>query len=129
MRLQVKARQGHISDSVRRYAEEKLGKLGRRVHDLTEIELTFSRERNRSIADDHRAEAIVRTKGASIVAREQATTWEAAVDRLVDKLERQIERQRDMRTHERRRRAPREQAVQPEEVEETGEAGEEETAA
>lgn len=125
MRLQVKARQGHISDSVRRYAEEKLGKLGRRVHDLTEIELTLSRERNPSIADDHRAEAIIHTKGASIVAREQAATWEAAVDRLVDKLERQIERQRDMRTHERRRRAPREQAVQPEVVEGAGELGEE----
>ena len=129
MRLQIKARHGHVNDSVRRYAEEKLGKLGRRVHDLTVIELTLSRERNPSIADDHAAEAIVHTKGPNIVVREQATTWEAAIDRLIDKLERQVERQRDMKTHERRRRAPREQAVPSEELGAVRELGAEESAA
>jgi putative sigma-54 modulation protein len=116
MRVQVKARHGHVNDSVRSYAEEKLGKLARRVHDLTVIELTLSREHNPSIADDHAAEAIVHAKGPNIVVREHATTWEAAIDRLVDKLERQVERQRDMKTHERRRRSPREQAVPPQEL-------------
>jgi putative sigma-54 modulation protein len=125
MRVHVKARHGHVNDSVRVYAEEKLGKLGRRVHDLTVIELTLSRERNPSIADDHAAEAIVHTKGPNIVVREQATTWEAAIDRLIDKLERQVERHRDMKTHERRRRAPREQAVPPDELESVVELGSE----
>ena len=106
MRLQVKARQGHVNDSVRRYAEEKLAKLDRRLHDLTLVELTLSREHNPSIAQDHVAEAIVFTKGPRIVAREAATTYEAAIDRLVDKLERQVERYRDKRTLEMRRRAP-----------------------
>jgi len=126
MRVQVKARHGHVSDSVRSYAEDKLGKLGRRVHDLTVIELTLSREHNPSIADDHAAEAIVHTKGPNIVVRGEATTWEAAIDRLLDKLERQVERQRDMKTHERRRRAPREQAVPSEELEAVVELGSEE---
>jgi putative sigma-54 modulation protein len=111
MRVLVKARHGHVNDSVREYAEEKLGKLARRVHDLTIVELTLSRERNPSIADDHVAEAIVHAKGPNIVVREHASTWEAAIDRLTDKLERQVERQRDMKTHERRRRSPREQPV------------------
>jgi ribosome hibernation promoting factor len=117
MKVQVKARHGHVNDSVRSYAEEKLGKLGRRVHDLTVIELMLSREHNPSIADDHAAEAIVHAKGPSIVVREHAATWEAAIDRLIDKLERQVERQRDMKTHERRRRSPREQAVPADELE------------
>ena len=116
MRVLVKARHGHVNDSVRAYAEDKLGKLARRVHDLTVIELTLSRERNPSIADDHIAEAIVRTTGPNIVVREHATTWEAAIDRLVDKLGRQVERQRDMKTHERRRKSAREQAVPAEEL-------------
>ena len=129
MRVQVKARHGHVNDTVRSYAEDKLGKLGRRVHDLTVIELTLSRERNPSISDDHAAEAIVHTKGPNIVVREQATTWEAAIDRLIDKLERQVERQRDMKTHERRRRAPREQAVPAEDLGTVREIGAEESAA
>jgi putative sigma-54 modulation protein len=129
MRVQVKARHGHVNDSVRSYAEEKLGKLARRVHDLTVIELTLSRENNPSIADDHAAEAIVHTKGPKIVVHEQAATWEAAIDRLIDKLERQVERRRDMQTHERRRRAPREQAVPPEELDAVVELGSSEESA
>ena len=67
------------------------------------MELTFSRERNPSIADDHVVEAVVHAKGPDLVARESAPTYEAAIDRLVDKLERQVERYRDKRTVEKRR--------------------------
>src|SRR5215471_534198 len=106
MRLQVKAQHDHLPDGVRAYAEKRLRKLDRRLHDLTLVEVTLSREHNPSIADDHTAEGIVHTKGPTIVAREAATTYEAAIDRLVDKLERQVERYRDKRTHEPRRSAP-----------------------
>jgi ribosome hibernation promoting factor len=105
MRLRVKARHGQVNDSVRRYAEDKLGKLDRRLHDLTLVELTLAREHNPSIANDHTAEAVVYTKGPKIVAHESAASYEAAVDKLLDKLERQVERYRDKRTHEVRRKA------------------------
>ena len=105
MRLQVKAHNANISDSVRAYAEKRISKLDRRLHDLTLVEVTLTRQHNPSISDDHLAEAVVHTKGPTIVARESAQTYEAAVDRLVDKLERQIERYRDKRTHEPRRNA------------------------
>ena len=105
MRLQVKAQHGHLPSSTRAYAEKRFSKLDKRLHDLTLVEVTFSQEHNPSIADDHAAEAIVYTKGSSIVARESATSFEAAVDQLVDKLERQIERYRDKRVHEPRRAA------------------------
>jgi putative sigma-54 modulation protein len=105
MRLQVRAHHGRVSDSVRGYAEKRLAKLGRRLHDLTLVELTLSREHNPSISDDHSADAVVHTKGPTLVARESASTYEAAIDLVVDKLERQIERYRDKRTHEPRRSA------------------------
>jgi len=125
MQLQVKAQHGSVPDSVQAYTEKRLSKLSRRLYEGTVVEVTFSRHRNPSIADDHLAEAVVHTKGPNLVAREAATTYEAAVDRLVDKLERQIERQRDMKTHERRRRAPREQAVPADELESVVELGSE----
>lgn len=103
MQLKLTARHDHLSDEVRQYAETKLAKLDRRLHDLTLVEVTFSLEHNPSIADDHTVDAVVYTKGPSLVARESAATYEAAIDRLVDKLERQVERYRDKRTHERRR--------------------------
>ena len=127
MRLQVKAHRGHVSDKVRAYAEKRLGKLERRLYAGTIVEVTMSRENNPSIRNDHTAEAVVHTKGPNIVAHESAETYEAAIDRLVDKLERQIERYRDKRTHEPRRARQRtEPTVEPAEpdVESDGEHGE-----
>jgi putative sigma-54 modulation protein len=124
MRLQLKAHNGTIPDTVKAYAEKRLGKLGRRLYDQTVVEVTLSRAHNPSIRDDHTAEAVVYTKGPNIVASESAETYEAAIDRLVDKLERQIERYRDKRTHEPRRavqKNPVEAPVPPELLEE-GEA-------
>jgi putative sigma-54 modulation protein len=103
MQLQVKAQKGSVPDSVHAYTEKRLSKLSRRLYEGTVVEVTFSRERNPSISDDHMAEGVVHTKGPNLVAREAATTYEAAVDRLVDKLERQIERYRDKRVREPRR--------------------------
>jgi len=105
MQLKLTARHDDPSDATREYAEAKLSKLDRRLHDLTLVEVTFSRERNPSIADDHVVEAVVHTKGPNLVAREAATTYEAAIDRLLDKLQRQVARYREKRTVETRRRS------------------------
>ena len=126
MRLQVKAHRGHVPETVRAYAEKRLSKLERRLYEGTLVEVTMSRENNPSIRDDHTAEAVVHAKGSNIVARESAESYEAAIDRLVDKLERQIERYRDKRTHEPRRarqraEPPVELAVEAEPPTESGE--------
>lgn len=105
MRLQVTVRHGHVNDSVRDYVEEKFKKLERRLHDATSIDVVLDRERNPKIADDHVVEATVHLKGPTLHGREAATTYEAAVDVLVDKLGRQVERYRDKRVREPRRRA------------------------
>ena len=111
MQLKLTARHDNPSDATRKYAQAKLSKLDRRLHDLTLVEVTFSRARNPSIADDHTVEAVVHTKGPSLVARESAPTYETAIDQLLDKLQRQVARYRDKRTVEMRRRAPGGEAV------------------
>ena len=128
MQLQLKAHHGHLSDSVRAYAEKRLSKLERRLYQGTLVEVTLSREHNPSITDDHSAEGIVYTKGPNLVARESATTYEAAIDRLVDKLERQIERYREKRHVEPRRSVARQreetaEPSAPDEQEPTAERG------
>lgn len=104
MQIKLTARHDNLSDAVRRYAEHKVSKLDRRLHDLTLVELTFWREGNPSIANGHAVEAVVYTKGPNLVAHESAPTYEAAIDQLVDKLERQVDRYRDKRKLEARRR-------------------------
>jgi putative sigma-54 modulation protein len=105
MRLQVKGRNVEVSESIRSYAEEKLGKLDRLVNDPTRVELELAVEKNPSIAANHVAEATVWTKGPVLRARESSADMKASIDQLVDKLERQVKRYR-----EKRRAAPRRQA-------------------
>lgn len=105
MRLQVTVRRGHVNDDVRGYVETKFAKLGKRLHDATLIEVVLDRERNPRIAEDHVVEAELHVKGPNLRGREAAETYEAATDLLVDRLERLIERERDKKVHEPRRRA------------------------
>jgi ribosome hibernation promoting factor len=118
MRLQLTVRHGQASDSVRRYVEAKFRKLERRLHEATLAEIVLDRERNPKIADNHIVEATLHVKGPNLHGRDAATTFEAATDLLIDKLERQIERARDKKTLERRRRAQHDElaSTQPEEA-------------
>jgi putative sigma-54 modulation protein len=98
MRLQVKGRNVEVSDSIRRYAEDKLAKLERQLADPTQVELELALEHNPSIAANHVAEATIWTKGPTLRARESASSYEASIDQLVEKLERQVKRYREKRS-------------------------------
>ena len=60
MQFQVKGRNLEVSDSIRSYAEEKLGKLERQLTD-PRVELELMLEKNPSIADNQVAEATIWT--------------------------------------------------------------------
>jgi putative sigma-54 modulation protein len=94
MRLQVKGRGVEVSESVKRYAEEKFRKLERQLDD-PEIELELHVEANPKIADDHTAEAALRSRRLTLRAHAAAGAFEAAIDVLVDKLERQAVKSRE----------------------------------
>jgi putative sigma-54 modulation protein len=102
MRLQVKGKNLEVSDSIRRYAEEKLGKLNRQLHELTQVELELCVEKNPSISENQVAEATIWTKGPTLRAREASTDMKVSIDQLTDKLLRQVEHYRAKR---RRRQA------------------------
>ena len=103
MRLQVKGKNLEVSESIRSYAEEKLGKLERQLADPTQVEVELSVERNPSIAASHIAEATIWTKGPTLRAREASSDMKASIDQLVEKLERQVKRYRERRIVEPRR--------------------------
>src|SRR3954463_1945193 len=98
MRLQVKGKNVEVSDSIRRYAEEKLSKLDRQLHALTQVELDLGVERTPSISETQVAEATVWTKGPTLRAREASTDMKASIDQLTDKLLRQVEHYRAKRS-------------------------------
>src|SRR5437879_8336885 len=109
MRLQVKGKNVEVSDSIRRYAEEKLRKLDRQLHALTQVELELRVEKNPSISENQVAEATIWTKGPTLRAREASTDMKSSIDQLTDKLLRQVEHYRAKR----RRRPVRGDGIQP----------------
>jgi ribosome hibernation promoting factor len=105
MRLQVKGKNLEVSDSIRGYAEEKLGKLDRQLHELTVVEVELAVERNPSIADNQIAEATIWTKGPVLRAREATGDMKASIDQLTEKLLRQVKHYREKRSARRFGRA------------------------
>jgi putative sigma-54 modulation protein len=97
MRLQVKGKNVEVSDTIRRYAEEKMQKLDRLLHELTQVELELRVERNPSIAANQVAEATIWTKGPTLRAREASSDMKASIDELTEKLLRQVEHYRAKR--------------------------------
>ncbi len=97
MRLQVKGKNVEVSEAIRTYAEEKLGRLERQLADPTRVELELAVEKNPSIADNHVAEGTIWTKGPVLRAKEASTDMRASIDLLADKLERQVIRYRQKR--------------------------------
>ncbi|HTO26358.1 MAG TPA: ribosome-associated translation inhibitor RaiA [Gaiellaceae bacterium] len=102
MQLNVKGKNLEVSDSIRSYAERKLGKLDKQVHDLTRVEVELTVERNPSIAANQVAEATVWMKGHTLRARESSTDMKASIDELTDKLMRQIKDERNKRAAKRK---------------------------
>ena len=100
MRLQVKGKNVEVTEAIHTYAERKLGKLARQLADPTRVELELAVERNPSIADNQVAEATIWTKGPTLRAREASADMKASIDLLVEKLERQVTRDRQKRRHE-----------------------------
>ena len=112
----MKGRGVEVTEAIRLYAEKRLAKLERQLPD-PEIELQLSSQQNPSIRETHVAEATVWTKGPVLRASESSQDMRASIDRLVDKLERQVTRYREKRGRGRRpgRQAPYEGLQMPEE--------------
>jgi putative sigma-54 modulation protein len=94
MQLQVKGKNLHVSETIRDYAERKLSKLDKQVHETTRVEIELAVEKNPSVAENQVAEATVWLKGHTLRAREATSDMKASIDELTEKLVRQIREER-----------------------------------
>jgi putative sigma-54 modulation protein len=101
MQLNVKGKNLQVSESIRDYAERKLSKLDKQVHELTRVEIELAVEKNPSVAENQVAEATVWLKGHTLRAREATHDMKASIDELAEKLVRQIREERDKKVSKR----------------------------
>ena len=89
MRTIVKGKNADIPDRVREYAERKMRRIERLLDDQTDATVELWTEHHKSASDSHLVEVTLLVHGHVMRSRATATTYEAAVDEVVDKVERQ----------------------------------------
>jgi putative sigma-54 modulation protein len=92
MQVTVKGRNTAVPEKLRARAERKLTKLQRFDDRILAMDVEFSEERNPRVADPHRVEVTLTTKAGLVRAHANATDPSAAVDQVVDRLERQVKK-------------------------------------
>jgi putative sigma-54 modulation protein len=90
MQVSVTFRRIDASDTLRNYAEEKLGRIKKYVEDPIEAHVVLSVEKFR-----HIAEVTINADGFRINGAEETEDMYSAIDMVVDKLESQIKRYRE----------------------------------
>lgn len=88
MRTIVKGKNMDVPDAVRQYAERKMRRLERFLDDRTDATIELSVEDHRSADDSRIADVTLVIDGQALRGRADASTWEAAIDDVVDKVER-----------------------------------------
>ncbi len=89
MRTIVRGKNLEVPDRVRQYAERKFARLERLLDDRSDVTLELSNESHRSAADAHIADVTLVIDGKALKSHATGASYQAAIDVVVDKVERQ----------------------------------------
>ncbi len=89
MRTIVRGKNLEVPDRVRDYAERKLSRLERLLDDRSDALVELSTEAHRSAADSHIADVTLVIDGKALKSHAAGASYQAALDMVVDKVERQ----------------------------------------
>lgn len=85
MQLNITGHHVDITDAIRNYVNTKMAKLERHFDNITNVHVVVSVEKH-----DQKAEATVHISGAELFADSTSDDLYTAIDKLIDKLDRQI---------------------------------------
>src|ERR687884_969926 len=97
MQVAVKGRNISVTEALEQYATKKIERIRKFFdddHSVSRAEVELIHERNPSISEPEVAEATLFINGAVLKAREASVDMYASIDRMSDKLERQVRRYR-----------------------------------
>jgi putative sigma-54 modulation protein len=89
VRTIVRGKNLEVPDRVRQYAVRKFARLERLLDDRSDVILELSNEAHRSAADAHIADVMLVIDGKTLKSHATGASYQAAIDVVVDKVERQ----------------------------------------
>ena len=95
MYIHVNGRNIEITDAIKAYVKEKIGKAATHYDQIQGIDVVLSVIKNPSAEGKHIAEVTCKTNAGSIRCEEAAESMYASIDILADKLARQITKLKD----------------------------------
>src|SRR5690606_8378062 len=103
MRVLLRGKNLILTDAMQRFAEEKFGRLAQRRPDLDRVEVEVSRQATHEIEHHFTVQAnLIAERRLVLRAEEQAADARVAIDTLVDKVERLLQRQHEQQESDRR---------------------------
>jgi putative sigma-54 modulation protein len=90
MKITFKGKHIEVTDAMRNYMEKRLNKIDRHFDHILEVIVTLSVEKNRQIV-----EATLQASRALIRAEEETDDMYTSIDKVADKLERQIKKYKE----------------------------------
>ncbi|TAN39354.1 MAG: ribosome-associated translation inhibitor RaiA [Nitrospirae bacterium] len=98
MNIIVNGRHLEVTPALRSYAEEKISKFDRYLHDITEAVVTLSIEKKYR----HKAEVLIKVNGVLIQAESVTDEIYSAIDEVTEKLDRQVKKYKEKHSSHRK---------------------------
>ena len=95
MRIYVNGRNIEITDAIKAYAKEKIGKVATHYDQITGIDVVLSVIKNPSVAENHTAEVSCKFTTGQVQVTETAESMYASIDLVADKLARQVQKYKE----------------------------------
>lgn len=92
MHIYVNGRNIEITDAIKAYVKEKMGKVAAHYDQIDGIEVVLSVIKNPAASGKHVAEVTCKMASGTIRCEEAAESMYASIDLLADKLARQVEK-------------------------------------
>jgi len=90
MRITLNGRNIEITNAIRDYVEEKIGRIVKHNAQIMNIKVTLSVTKNPSVKKSHTAEVTCFLNGSVIKIKEDAESMYASIDLLADRLDRKV---------------------------------------
>jgi len=97
MQVIIQGRNVEVTDRLREYVESKVERLDRYLPAITEARVELSTEQTRSAEDRQVAQLTLHIKGVLLRSEERSADMFTAVDNVMDKIKRQIDRYKSKR--------------------------------
>lgn len=95
MYIHVNGRNIEITDAIKAYVKEKIGKVTNHYDQIQAIEVVLSVIKNPAASGKHIAEVMCKLTSGAIHCEESAESMYASIDLLADKLDRQVKKHKD----------------------------------